>query len=51
MPCMQVMGGEPVVLVGNSLGGYNALATAVLHPEVARAVVLVNSAGATPGPH
>lgn len=43
------MGGEPVVLVGNSLGGYTALATAVLHPEVARAVVLVNSAGVSLG--
>jgi pimeloyl-ACP methyl ester carboxylesterase len=32
----EVVGGEPAVLVGNSLGGYNALATAARHPELAR---------------
>jgi hypothetical protein len=33
----EVVGGdEKVVLVGNSLGGYNALATAARHPDLVR---------------
>ena len=38
-------GGEGAVLVGNSLGGYNALATAAYHPQLVRGVVLLNAAG------
>lgn len=34
-----------VVLVGNSLGGYNSLATAASYPELVKGVVLLNSAG------
>ncbi|KAK9851146.1 hypothetical protein WJX84_012261 [Apatococcus fuscideae] len=41
----QQVGGKPVVLVGNSLGGYNSLATAAQYPELVRGVVLVNAAG------
>ena len=29
-------GGQPVVLVGNSLGGYNSLATAARYPRLVR---------------
>lgn len=32
---------RPAVLVGHSLGGYLSLATAILHPELVRALVLV----------
>ena len=31
-----VGGGQKVVLVGNSLGGYNALATAAAHPDLVK---------------
>ncbi|PRW33916.1 chloroplastic isoform X2 [Chlorella sorokiniana] len=42
----EVIGGEePVVLVGNSLGGYNALATAARNPDLVKGVVLLNAAG------
>eukprot|EP00884_Botryococcus_braunii_P018020 jgi/Botrbrau1/4901/Bobra.118_1s0015.1 len=41
----EVVGGEPVVLVGNSLGGYNSLATAVKYPQLVKGVVLLNGAG------
>lgn len=37
--------GERAILVGNSLGGYNALATAARHPELVQSVVLLNAAG------
>jgi len=37
--------GQPVVLAGNSLGGYTALCVAGNHPEWARGVILLNSAG------
>lgn len=41
-----VIGGdERVVLVGNSLGGYNALETAARQPDLVRGVVLLNAAG------
>jgi len=36
---------ERVILVGNSLGGYNALAAAAKHPELVKAVCLLNAAG------
>ena len=36
---------EKVVLVGNSLGGYNSLATAATHPSLVKGVVLLNAAG------
>ncbi|KAK9915016.1 hypothetical protein WJX75_003662 [Coccomyxa subellipsoidea] len=41
----EVVGGEPVVLVGNSLGGYNCLKASVTSPDLVRGVVLLNSAG------
>ena len=37
--------GRPTVLVGNSLGGYSALAAAVALGELAAGVVLLNAAG------
>ncbi|CAA9576941.1 Possible alpha/beta hydrolase superfamily, slr1235 homolog [uncultured Synechococcales cyanobacterium] len=37
--------GRPVVLVGNSLGGYAALCVASQHPDSAVGLVLINSAG------
>jgi pimeloyl-ACP methyl ester carboxylesterase len=37
-------GGEPVVLVGHSLGGLVAAAEAIAHPERVRALVLVETA-------
>ena len=38
-------GDEKVVLVGNSLGGYNSLSTAAKYPELVESVVLLNAAG------
>lgn len=37
--------GGPAVLVGNSLGGYNALATAAASPALVSGLVLLNAAG------
>jgi pimeloyl-ACP methyl ester carboxylesterase len=37
--------GQPVVLAGNSLGGYTALCVAAAHPESAAGLILLNSAG------
>jgi pimeloyl-ACP methyl ester carboxylesterase len=37
--------GEPVVLAGNSLGGYAALCVAAEYPEAAAGIILINSAG------
>ncbi len=37
--------GRPVVLAGNSLGGYASLCVAAQRPESARGLVLINSAG------
>jgi pimeloyl-ACP methyl ester carboxylesterase len=37
--------GTPVVLAGNSLGGYASLCVAVAYPELSRGLVLINSAG------
>ena len=37
--------GDKVTLVGNSLGGYNSLATAAAYPELVDRVVLLNAAG------
>lgn len=37
--------GQPVVVAGNSLGGYAALCVAGNHPKLVRGVVLLNSAG------
>ncbi len=42
--CREVIG-EAVVVVGNSLGGYAALTLAADHPELVRALVLLNGAG------
>ena len=40
LPCAdfirEVAGGEPAVLVGNSLGGYNALSTAAFNQDLVR---------------
>jgi pimeloyl-ACP methyl ester carboxylesterase len=36
---------KPVVLAGNSLGGYAALCVAAQHPEAAAGLILLNSAG------
>jgi pimeloyl-ACP methyl ester carboxylesterase len=37
--------GVPVVLAGNSLGGYASLCVAAAYPELSRGLVLINSAG------
>lgn len=37
--------GEKVVLAGNSLGGYNSLATAAAYPDLIDKVILLNAAG------
>ena len=37
--------GAPVILAGNSLGGYAALCVAAQHPSAATGLVLLNSAG------
>ena len=37
--------GRPVILAGNSLGGYAALCVAAGHPDSARGLILLNSAG------
>jgi pimeloyl-ACP methyl ester carboxylesterase len=37
--------GKPVVLAGNSLGGYAALSVASQYPESAKGLILLNSAG------
>lgn len=37
--------GEPVILAGNSLGGYAALCVAAQRPESAKGLILLNSAG------
>jgi len=36
---------QPVILVGNSLGGYTALTVAAQRPDTAKGVILLNSAG------
>ncbi|DBB12732.1 TPA: hypothetical protein ACH3X3_005508 [Trebouxia sp. C0006] len=41
----EVVDDGPVVLAGNSLGGYNSLATAARYPELVKGVVLLNGAG------
>lgn len=40
----EVLGGEPVVLVGNSMGGLISLMLADRHPELVRGLVLVDPA-------
>lgn len=42
---IQEVVGQPVVLAGNSLGGYAALCVGGNHPELTRGVILLNSAG------
>lgn len=37
--------GQPVVIAGNSLGGYASLCVGANHPNLVRGVVLLNSAG------
>ncbi|DBA93112.1 TPA: hypothetical protein ACH3X2_003429 [Trebouxia sp. C0005] len=41
----EVVNDGPVVLAGNSLGGYNSLATAARYPDLVKGVVLLNGAG------
>ncbi|GAB4823102.1 hypothetical protein N2152v2_010148 [Parachlorella kessleri] len=41
----EVVGGDKAIVVGNSLGGYNATAVAANYPELVRGVVLLNAAG------
>lgn len=41
----EVVEDGPVVLAGNSLGGFNSLATAARYPELVKGVVLLNGAG------
>lgn len=36
---------EPVILIGNSVGGYSSVRFALRHPQMVRALVLVNSGG------
>ena len=43
--CLCQVVGEPAVLVGNSLGGYTSLLTAVRYSKEVKAVVLINAAG------
>ena len=42
---VQMAPSRPVILVGNSMGGHIAAATAILHPEDVSALVLVDAAG------
>ncbi|MGL4745246.1 MAG: alpha/beta fold hydrolase [Dermatophilaceae bacterium] len=42
------LGSEPVVVVGNSVGGFAAVLAAARHPQRIRALVLVNPGGFTP---
>jgi pimeloyl-ACP methyl ester carboxylesterase len=42
------LGLEPVVLVGNSIGGFAAVRLAARRPELVRALVVVNSGGFSP---
>ncbi len=42
---IQEVVGEPVILVGNSLGGYTALCVASQRPQSAQGLILLNSAG------
>lgn len=37
--------GKPVIIAGNSLGGYAALCTAAQYPESVQGLILINSAG------
>jgi len=39
----------PVALIGNSVGGFAALRTAIAHPELVSRLILVNPGGFTPG--
>ncbi|GAB5036622.1 Hypothetical protein NocV09_04400090 [Nannochloropsis oceanica] len=39
------LGGPKAIVVGNSLGGYTALATAAFHPELVQACAVLNGAG------
>lgn len=44
------LGAGPVVLVGQSMGGHTAMLTAAAHPELVRALVLVEAGPAGPSP-
>ncbi|WP_431788160.1 alpha/beta fold hydrolase [Streptomyces sp. G9] len=44
------LAGEDTVLVGQSMGGLTALLTAAAHPEVCRALVLIEAGPAGPSP-
>lgn len=37
--------GQPVILAGNSLGGYTSLCVAATYPELAEGLILINTAG------
>jgi pimeloyl-ACP methyl ester carboxylesterase len=43
---LQPLGQQPLVLIGNSLGGALAMRYALEHPEVVRALILLSPAGA-----
>ncbi|MFI6641569.1 alpha/beta fold hydrolase [Streptomyces sp. NPDC050504] len=47
---VRALGGGPAVLVGQSLGGHTAMLTAAAHPELVRALVLVEAGPAGPAP-
>ncbi|WP_017305033.1 alpha/beta fold hydrolase [Spirulina subsalsa] len=42
---IQTVIGQPVILAGNSLGGYSSLCVAAQRPESAKGLILLNSAG------
>lgn len=41
----EVVGGEPVFIAGNSLGGFASLATAAAYPDLIKGLALLNAAG------
>ena len=45
---LDALGGDPFVLLGNSVGGFAAIRTAAARPDLVRALVLVDPGGFTP---
>ena len=45
---LEELGGGPFALIGNSVGGFAALRTALARPDLVRRLVLVNPGGFTP---